>query len=380
MSSLFRKKVIVGLALLLGVFPFNTTLAQSSAVKAALGSVQSKSSAPIETIESTRETLISILDLTTAEIKDVTSEDKLGLVVAGEDALLASAARVVSQQLTMYAGYIEILRGRILQEEQTLITLRSIATDFKIWRERVYEPAVRQAFSALLVLQGNEVLLTTQRRYEKVASDVKKLQLSRGISANVLLPYLEDAQKRIVNAGKYQDEARSLFSDDEAAFEKTSYTGVPGGPVALVLERGSQGDFSCLTSAASSNRGCQLVFRRAEGGYYSLKSFDGSPIVYEPSDISRITGTVIHAGLALPGDELIGIIYIKSVNVAPAKAGEEVEVKIADVPLLSANVADNLLPAVTVQSLIKKVIAEINTVYQKDFLVMAKLAKKIASQ
>lgn len=379
MMSSFKNKEIVGLMLLLGVLSFNTTVAQSPAVKAALGSVQTKVAAPIETIQSTRDALVSILDLTLAEIKDVSEQDKLGAVVTGEDALLASSARVISGQLAMYAGYIEILRGRILQEGQTLTTLRSIASDFKVWREKVYEPAVRQAFNSLLVSQGNEILLTAQHRYEKVAGDVKKLQLSRGVSANVLLPYLEDAQKRIMSAGTYQNEAHSLFVDDQAAFVKSSYAGIPGGPVAIHLERGARGDFSCLTNATPSNRGCQLVFRRAEGGYYILKSFDGSPIVYGPSDISRISGVAIYVGLALAGDPVVGIVYVESVNVADDEKSEATEVKVADAPLLSANASESLLPTATVQSLIKKVIAEINAAYQKDFLVMAKLAKKIAN-
>jgi hypothetical protein len=72
-------------------------------------------------------------------------------------------------------------------------------------------------------------------------------------------------------------------------------------------------------------------------------------------------------------------VYVESVNVADDEKSEATEVKVADAPLLSANASESLLPTATVQSLIKKVIAEINAAYQKDFLVMAKLAKKIAN-
>ncbi len=371
-----RLIIATSLALLAGALPCQYAFAQSSEVKAALGSVQAKSVASVETVESLQSAIVSILDLTSAELTDVLSDAKLGAVIAGSDAGLVASAQSLEKQLTMYQSYSDFLRARVLHANQTVDLLKASAADLGAWRKKVYDPSVRQAFNAVLVLQGNEVLLTAQRRFEKVSADVKKLQLSKGVAANALLPLLQDAQKHLAAAIKYQSDARSLFADEQEQLDALTYDAVPGAPVAIALSRSGAGDFACLPVADAKSRDCQLAFQRNEGGYYLLKAVDGTPLDYAPTEISKVSGKVIRLNQVFPGDLLVGIVFIDSINKAQVFSLAPEPVKPADA-VGTASVTDTLVVQPTVQSLIKQELDEINKAYQQDFFVMSKLAAKL---
>lgn len=371
---------IATFALLAGVFPSQYALAQSPEIKAARSSVLSTTAAPVETVEKSQKAIMSVLDLTATELADLLSDPKLGAVIGGSDAGLASSARDLKKRLTMYQNYVGALRRQVLHAGQSVKMLGLVAADLNLWRERVYNPAIRQAFNVVLVAQGNDVLLTALRRLERVTSDVKKLQISHGTAANPLLPPFEKAKDHLASATKYQDEARALFVSESEEFSAISYGSIPGGPSEVVLSRGSEGDFACLPQAVATRTArCQIAFKLAQGGYYLLQSADGTVPAYAPSDVSKVSGLLILIEPIFVGDLVVGLMFIDSVNVAqPKEAEPDVEV---DEIEGAASALDTIVPAApTVQSLIKLELDEINKAYQQGFFVMSKLAKKLLSQ
>ena len=374
------------MALLLGAFPVSTVFAQSPNVQAARASAlqtvekavpTTKDAAPLETVETKQSALLSILDLTTTEISDINGPDKLGTVVGEGDAGLAASAGTLRQRLSMYGTYVAIVRAQVAADGQSLESLKEEAVSFKAWRENVYDPAIHQAFDVLLVSQGNGVLLTAQHRLDKVSVDVQKLQAIRGMAASGLQALFDDAKKHIKSAADFENVARELLVANQRTFESLIYGDVVGGPRAVTLQRGSAGDFSCLPAAAGER--CQFAFKRSAGGYYRLVNGNGAPIAYAISDISAVSGTLMTLSPSGSTD-VVGVFFIDSFNVGARPQASTAQ----DTPV-TASAFDTLISAVpasvspTVQTLTKKILAEINAAY-KDFFAMSALAKKLLAK
>lgn len=362
--------------LLLGAFPVSVVFAQAPDVQAARTRAEKtvEKAAGVqapETVEATRAAIDSILDLTTAELQDVMSDAKLGSVTEQDDAGLASIARQLQQRLIMYSTYVDFLRTQVNAATQTIDSLKAIAATFKKWREQAYDPAIRQAFDAVLLSQSNGVLLTAQRRFEKVNGDVKKLQNSRGIAANALVALLEDARQKLVNAADEQNTARQILTENQKTWNSLVYEGVIGAPQVITLKRGPDGDFACAPGAAPKT--CPLIFQYTRGGYYLLFTSSGDPATYAVSDLARVSGTALTFGEDRTTG-LIGVFFIETINgsAVPVKTATDVETP------FTASATDAIASPPTVQSLIKKVLKNIDEAY-KDFFAMVPLARKLSA-
>jgi len=381
---------VITLALLIGALPYHYAGAQSPEVQMAREKVEksfgkaedaklSKQIMPAETIESRRKTLLSILDLTTAEIDDTLGEKKLASLIIMEDVGISTVAEQLSARLVILRGYAELVRMQVVREDVDMNELKEIALGFKNWREDAYSPTVRQAFDALLVVQGGDVLKTTRGRLERVNADVKKLQAAVGAEANVLVSMLETARKNVSAATGYQDDARSLLITDQQSILFGMGKVKDGAPKQSSFSRGRDGDFMCLPGSNQRSSDCQVVFKMHSGAVYALRTLTGSPLSFSTGDISSVAGSLVIVQPSFPVDSLQGLLFVDVLN--PAEIKKSAQIDFSDE---LASVSDSLevlvsTPTQTVQSLIKKEIDEINQAY-KTFFSMSKLAKKLIAK
>ncbi len=375
------------LALLVGALPYQYASAQSPAVQAARESVEKNTesgavSAPqTDAVDAARTTILSVLDLTAAELEDTLGSKKLGALLLQDDVGLATIAQELADKLVMYRAYVQLVRGQVSRPGISSDALKAIAGGLKEWREQVYDPAMRQAFDALLVTQGASVLTTTQQRLERVNADLKKIQAAIGAEANVLVPMLESARKSVATAMSYHEEARQLLLTNEIQFLTEKPTTTVGVPRPAMLSRGDMGDFFCVSAGTRSSE-CQLAYRLRNGAQYALKTKTGLPIVLTPGDISSIEGSLIILSPLLPGDEVVGVFFVYSTNSAVSSVenkkaeGAPLSFEASSIDAIGAPVLET---PETVQSLIKKEIDQISQAY-KTFFSMSKSAKRLMAK
>jgi len=296
------------------------------------------------------------------------------VIIKRSDASLATFAKTLQRQLVLYREYIKIIRARVDQSGVTDEEIRGIAGEHKEWREEVYAPTVRQAFGVVLVSQGNEVLLTGQRRLERVASDVSKLQAGLGSSASKLIPLLDSAKKDISIATNYHLQARETTQQDQKNFETKTYETAVGVPEQVVLRRGLDGDFFCINGVPFFGGRCALTFRRSNGRIYSIVNEDGSPAMYAVGDVYQVGGVLIDSSITGEMGSPSGVILMNSINLADKK---EVSRSAMKAPLATA--LEIITAPETVQSLIEKEVEAIQRAY-KTFFVMSTTAKKLMAR
>jgi hypothetical protein len=363
------------LALLFGALPYQQASAQSSEVKAARQTALRVAANDDTNVQAA---ILSILDLTKTELDDVLSEKKLGAVAAQADAALSADATELFNRLIMYREYVQLVRQQVLRLTAD-DSLKSIAAGLSAWRKEVYDPAIKQAFDAILVFQGSEVLATTNQRLARVNADIKRLQLTKGLAANQLLPLFESARGHVASATKYHDQARGVLTSNHDRFMRTSYEDVAGAPQPITLRRGTAGDFACLPGTmVNRSVKCEIVFKPMEGGFFVLKNAAGEPAVLAVSDVAQVSGKALVLRPRFPGDEVIGLVFIDVLNAAQPLPHLEEQTLLApqEQTLGLASVLDSVLTPPSVQSLIKQAIDEVGLAY-KDFFAMSKKAQQL---
>lgn len=386
-----RMKIVSALttALLAGALPVLQVAAQSPEVQAARDQVE-RSTGQLSTpqaptpaeIAARKATLVDILDLTKAELADLMSEQKLGSVSISDNPALVALAAELFPRLRLSQQYVQLIAEQTERVDIDADELVQIAADFKTWREEVYDPLVKQVFSVLLVNQGAGVLATAQRRLERVTTDVKRLQLTLGAEANVLLGYVGDAKEHLTDAAKYHQRAYELVFSNQAAVFSADESDVPGASRVAHFDRGVNGSFDCFARDRQRSTACDIVFKSATGGYYLLLTEQGLTLNYALSDIYRVTGRLVTLNPLFGTDQVRGVMLITEINPAdPQAAAERAAHPVVTKPVVPtlASVADTLISAPTVQSLIRQELEAISQAY-KNFIALSRQAKKLLAQ
>jgi hypothetical protein len=391
MTALFSKSKKYLLALLIGAFivPGSSVYAQSTELKAALKAVarsvdEAADQLPKKDAEVKRESedaadarrtaIGSILDLTAAEIDDLLDDKKLQAVIDKSDISLSAAATELRTRLMMYRGYVGLVRAQLASGIRTAEEIKAIAAGLKEWREEVYEPVVRQAMNSVLVSQSAAVIETSNRRLDKVSLDVRKVQSTKGAASTAtiasLLSSFEAARGHIASAGKYHEAARTLLiKEHEELFKRA--VNLASNPRTVILARGSLGDFVCMPGTSPSRAAsCPLAYKRSIGGFYELRTSDGEGIFRPASELAQIKGLAFELQPLFATDEIVGIVYVQSVN----RVGEDIFMPILraeNADPLSASASDALRETPTVSSLVRQSIEAVNRAY-KEFFAMSK--------
>ncbi len=360
------------------VLPFNAVLAQSPSVQAARDTVQKKDAVAANDFTSRLSTAVSIVDLTSAEATDTIS--KLDPLTQSTDPVVAHAATTLLPLVRGYHAYSTLLQTQLRRPTLSDEQLSLIAGSLGEWRKTIYEPGMRQALNVILLAQGDDVLRTAERRFEKVKADVITLQRLFGAKANVLVADLDLAKRHIAHAQDSFEAGHEVFVSDQDAFMLHSTTGVVGTLTDATFARGTDGDFTCVLQPTKENpTACVSAFKTGSGLYYLLVNTSGIALSQASmADVYRVSGAMVTIKPIFTGDALVGVLFVNEINRAQPKPVSNNQ---TDSDSATANILDNILsavPAKTMQAYISDEIAYIGKAYQQ-FLAMSKIAKALTS-
>ncbi len=156
------------------------------------------------------ETFRKVLDLSLAEAKDtrvklLELEDLKG----GEEAWRDISADTMKDA----ADYLQTQEQYLDDNEKTLSVddVKSLAKDFKDWREKNYLPTFSAVRDYFLVMQQAKTIDTAKKRWQKIDADVARLEKARIKKIASAREMLTSAEKVITESEKLNDNARTLF-------------------------------------------------------------------------------------------------------------------------------------------------------------------------
>lgn len=378
-----KRACSISLSLLLmgGIVAPLSAFAQSGAIKAAREQIErstEKIAAPVPTEEQLRDenkkTLLSVIDLTVAELDEALSDEKLGDVITRGDANIVLVAGDLSSRLSVYREYMLLVRSLAEAEEIDRAGVQEIAAALKAWREKVYEPALRQVFDVVLLVQGADVLQTAARRFSRVSIDVKRVYAQRPAIAPQLMSLLDSAREHMTKAARYHEQAKELFFLNHKQLIERRLSGVIGAPSYRELVPSETTRFTCLAPSTQSR--CEITFSFGTG-HYLLRTSLGKTIHTEPGIIRRIRGTLMQ----LPRTDATGaraVLFTDQIDAEEASLegpSNDTVLGYLGRPSQGASASAIFTSAPTVKSLVRSIVEEITLAY-KDFAAMSRLVSR----
>lgn len=150
-------------------------------------------------IQTRKEALLKIFTFSIEETKELLAKDRVKELVKEKTELGKLTQELVSL-LKEYQTYIEDQVKTLENPELTLEEVKTIAADFKVWREESYNPAVKSTLDLLLVDKGFRALEVTKARFVKIQSDVLKLEALKQTEAGLFndsIKAVEDALDKV---------------------------------------------------------------------------------------------------------------------------------------------------------------------------------------
>lgn len=114
------------------------------------------------------------------------------------------------KELGNQSNYYETLAAN-LEKETNLKKLKELAAQFRDWRRVVYHPALKNIVDFLLVFDARAALNTTERRFQNIQNDLKKVAEYNIIKTSPLPLLLEKAEELIIEAQKIQQAAELII-------------------------------------------------------------------------------------------------------------------------------------------------------------------------
>lgn len=96
-----------------------------------------------------------------------------------------------------------------LKNTRALLEIQSLASNFKSWRESVYNPEINEVLDFILVFQDKAFLKTAEGRLLKFTSEVKKTKLSR----ESYQPLLNEAARNLRGAREANNQALNRLAN-----------------------------------------------------------------------------------------------------------------------------------------------------------------------
>ncbi len=326
-------------------------------------------------IASRRTALVQILDLATAEIEDLLLDTRLGGASLRTEADISQTAKKLMYVLRQDRAFVDLMRQQVIRPDITGAQLKMVAAALKQWHENVYEPVVKESFDLLLIIQGNDVLVTANRRLEKISTDVTRLQIAAGKAASGLSPLLLAATQALAEAGKNHRDARALFIHEQEVVERQLGASTTAATT-IDIRRGEAGEFMCVSGSTTPNH-CPVVFRTNRGKYYTLVAADGSRYESAPGEMYQATGTFVQLNPIFSEDLVVGVLFVEGINLASNYPRTPIEAG-SNGGTASALDAISSSPD-TVRTLIRKELAAVTIAYQK-FSAMSKIARQLTGQ
>lgn len=192
---------------------FNIYAQPSEAAKSALKEIVDLQENKVESAESRQDALLKVLKLTSLETQDFLGQLKNIKNLNIDHILLRDQLQT---QLNDYLLYLESLTGKLINERPELNEIINLANEFKSWREKKYNPIIKNVLNFILVFQEKATLKTAQNRFDKINNDINKLKPSKYIKPEQLLVILNEAADKLRSAQALNDEAQELLLEKES--------------------------------------------------------------------------------------------------------------------------------------------------------------------
>lgn len=160
------------------------------------------------------ETFKKVLDLSITETKDLKVKFLTVDFDKNDKALIAWRDKV-SEMLTDAGKYYEEQKQNLGDNEKaiTLEDIKTIAQDFKDWREANYILTANQINDFLLIQQEAEAIRIAKKRAHKIKDDIIKIQKTKTKVAGELTKLLNNADQLIKESDKVNQEAEKSFRE-----------------------------------------------------------------------------------------------------------------------------------------------------------------------
>jgi hypothetical protein len=124
-----------------------------------------------------KEALVKIFELTLLEDQDLKARlSKLEGLKPEYEEMRKLLLNVFTENENAYR-----VMNKRLNEATTIEDVKQLATDFKNWRNAVYNPKVEQILSFVLVFQQEKTLTIARERFQKIQADLDKLATAKRI-------------------------------------------------------------------------------------------------------------------------------------------------------------------------------------------------------
>ena len=116
----------------------------------------------------------------------------------------------LNQVLDYYEEQLQVLENN---EPITLDIIKQLAQDFKDWRQSNYLPFANQIVDFLLINQEKKAISVAQKRFQKISTDIYKLQKAELKGVSTLIVMLNKADDFIRESIIINQEAELLFNN-----------------------------------------------------------------------------------------------------------------------------------------------------------------------
>ena len=147
-----------------------------------------------------------VLDLSTAEAKDF----ELKLLTVDKNADYNPWVKNALDELTNALVYYDSERQALASSSPTLGDIKSMASDFKAWRDKNYVPLLNQLQDFFLVRQEFSAIGTSEKRLNNIQNDLSTLNFSSK-NQKALNGMLDAASSDIKSAKDLNNQAYQLF-------------------------------------------------------------------------------------------------------------------------------------------------------------------------
>mgnify|MGYP001564361056 CR=1 FL=1 len=161
-------------------------------------------------IESRKQILINVLEFSKNEVSSL--KDGLLNLKLDNDTWQQIRDEFLNK-LSSFSDYYQGAEDKINSTSSplTIDDVKSLASALKDWRENTYSPELDKIINMLLIFGTDNLLKTTQSRFDKISSDVKKLDKQHFVKTDALKNYLSQADKHLKNMKRSIDGAKKIF-------------------------------------------------------------------------------------------------------------------------------------------------------------------------
>lgn len=195
----------------------NTQLAQSEGLETlrkevidTTAALEVASTTEQSEIKTRQEALAKIFTFSSEETKEILEKDRLH-ELAKEKTETGFIAKELITSLEDHELYIEERLTALENPEMTLDEVKAMAGDFKAWREKNYDPVVKSTLDLLLVDKGMRALETTKARFEKIRSDVLKLEALKQAEQGLFAESIMAIEKELATVAQLQTVAENTL-------------------------------------------------------------------------------------------------------------------------------------------------------------------------